>query len=78
MVSQGKRRHKLLGTTYLPLTEIARIKAMKDDPEEYDTVQLQLTTPSGQVQGYINLSISLVGNVGPLSPFRFLFAPHLQ
>lgn len=60
VVSQGKRRHKLLGTTYLPLTEIASIKAMKDDPEEYDTVQLQLTTPSGQVQGYINLSISLV------------------
>nr|PNR31866.1 hypothetical protein PHYPA_025989 [Physcomitrium patens] len=54
---------KLLGTTYLPLVEIARIKALKDDPQEYDTVKLQLTTPSGHVQGCIGLSISLTARV---------------
>lgn len=55
-----RKENKLLGTTYLSLVEMARIKAMKDDPQEYDVVQLQLTTPSGHVQGYISLSISLM------------------
>lgn len=70
--SQGKRKQKLLGTTFLPFAEIARIKAMRDDPEEHDCVQLQLTTPSGQAQGYLSLSISLIDRSEAFSTSAFL------
>lgn len=59
---EDRWRNTLLGTAYLSLAEIARIKAVKENPEDPDIVQVQLATPSGRVQGSISLSISLIGN----------------
>jgi len=50
----------VLGTTFLLMSEIATMKAMKADPEEIDIVQLPLHTPDGHPQGYISLSIVLI------------------
>ena len=72
-VSEDSRTSSLLGTAYLPLAVIARMKAMKENPEDHVLVKLQLTTPSGYVQGSINLSVSLIGNWTLLIPF-FLVA----
>ena len=61
VMSVGRKRDTVLGTTFLLMSEIATMKAMKADPEELDIVQLPLHTPDGHPQGYISLSIILIG-----------------
>jgi len=61
VMSVGRKRDTVLGTTFLLMSEIATMKAMKADPEEIDIVQLPLHTPDGHPQGYISLSIVLIG-----------------
>lgn len=60
-MSVGRKRDTVLGTTFLLMSEIATMKAMKADPEELDIVQLPLHTLDGHPQGYISLSIVLIG-----------------
>lgn len=71
VMSQGKVRDTLIGTTYLPLAEIARMKALRVDPEECDIVSLPLHRPSGRPQGYIRLSIIVKGISITTSPRTF-------
>lgn len=67
---EGSWRSSLLGTAYLPLAEIARRMAMRENPEDHDIVQLQLTTPTSDLRGSISLAISLIsGDRTLLIPF---------
>ena len=61
VMSVGRKRDTVLGATFLLMSEIATMKAMKADPEELDIVQLPLHTADGHPQGYISLSIVLIG-----------------
>jgi hypothetical protein len=51
----------VVGTTYLALTDIARMKATKTNSEEGDIVTLPLHRRSGRTQGSIRLSVNLAG-----------------
>ena len=59
--STGTVSPSVVGTTYLALTDIARMKATKTNSEEGDIVTLPLHRPSGRTQGSIRISVNLCG-----------------
>lgn len=60
--SHGRINDTLVGTTYVSLSEIARMNAMRVDPDEGNILTLPLHRPSGRIQGSISLWINLSGN----------------
>jgi hypothetical protein len=60
--SHGRINDTLVGTTYVSLSEIARMSAMRVDPDEGNILTLPLHRPSGRIQGSISLWINLSGN----------------
>lgn len=59
--STGTVSPSVVGTTYLSLTDIARMKATKTNSEEGDIVTMPLHRPSGRTQGSIRISVNLIG-----------------
>jgi len=57
--SHGRINDTLVGTTYVSLSEIARMSAMRVDPDEGNILTLPLHRPSGRIQGSISLWINL-------------------
>jgi hypothetical protein len=60
--SHGRINDTLVGTTYVSLSEIARMNAMRVDPDEGNILTLPLHRPSGRIQGSISLWINVSGN----------------
>lgn len=59
--STGTVSPSVVGTSYLALADIARMKASKTNSDEGDIVTLPLHRRSGRTQGSIKISVNLTG-----------------